>query len=84
MTTEEMKTELERAFTERQDLTRKAECLRHRLRSYGRAFATLADAPFDADQRALAERAPDLSADWQALKRCLERIDELNRLLDLT
>ena len=82
MTQQEMQTEHERAFTERGKLTKQADCLRYRLRTYGNAFATLADEPFREDLREIAERAPDLSADWKELNRILSRIDEINRLLE--
>ena len=83
MTTDEVRTELERAFTERRELTMKTKCLRHRLLTYGRAFAALADSPFEPEHRNVADRASDLREDWKALKQALQRIDELNKLLDM-
>ena len=83
MTEEEVRQDKGAAFVERQELTAKAECLRHRLRTYGRAFLELADEPFDEECRAVAVRATDLSKDWKDLKRVLARIAELNRFLDL-
>ena len=38
------------------------DCLRYRRRTYGTAFAKLADKPFEEDLRARVENAPDLSA----------------------
>ena len=83
MTDDDVRRDRGEAFTEREDLTAKADCLRHRLRTYGRAFHHLADQPFDADSRKAADRATDLREDWTALQRVLARIDELNRFLDL-
>ena len=83
MTDEEVQNEFDSAYLERRDLTAKAECLRHRLRTYGRAFLEISDNPFDEESRRTADRATDLSKDWADLKRVLERVSELNRFLDL-
>lgn len=83
MTNEEVREERGQAFTEREELTAKADCLRHRLRTYGRAFHHLADQPFDPDTRKTADRASDLREDWADLRRTLDRVDELSRFLDL-
>ena len=82
MTKEEMQTEYERAFTERSELTKKADCLRFRLRTYGTAYAKLAEEPFEGELRERVKNAPDLAADWKSLSYALERIGDLNRLLD--
>lgn len=83
MTRDEVNSEIGRAFVERQELTKEADCLRHRLRTYGRAYAALADSPFEQENRDIAERATDLRTDWADLKKALDRIAELNKLLDL-
>ena len=83
MTRDEMDAEIGRALRERQELTAKAECLRHLLRTYGRAYAALADSPFEEKNREIADRAVDLRSHWDDLKETLDRIAELNRLLDL-
>ncbi len=84
MTDDEARREKDAAFLERRDLTEKAKCLRHRLRTYGRAFLELADSPLDEQNRQFAEKATDLREDWADLKRALARIDELNKFLDLS
>lgn len=83
MTRQEQDAELGSAFRERQELTKTADCLRHRLRTYGRAYAALADSPFDQKHRDIVDRATDLRSDWTDLKETLDRIAELNKLLDL-
>lgn len=83
MTQNEVNSELGRAFVERQELTKKADCLRHRLRTYGRAYTALADSPFEQKHRDIADRASELRSDWTNLKETLDRIAELNKLLDL-
>ena len=83
MTRDEMDKEIGGAFAERTELTKKADCLRFRLRTYGRAFSELAERPFDPAIRETAAKAPDLRADWAELARTLDRIDELSKLLDL-
>ena len=83
MTRDEMDKEIGGAFAEREELARKIKCLRFRLRTYGSAFVTLADSPFEDDMRKIADQAPDLSVDWKDLKKALERTDELSKLLDL-
>ena len=84
MTKDEIDKEVGRAFEERRRLTEKLECLRYRLRTYGGAYVTLADSPFEQDLRETADRSPDLREDWEKLKKSLQRIDELNRLLGLS
>ena len=69
MTRDEMDLEIGRAFAERDELANKIECLRYRLRTYGKAFAALADSPFEGQMRELADKAPNLSADWADLKK---------------
>ena len=83
MTKQEMQTELQRAFTERSELTKKSECLRFRLRSYGSAYAELADDPYSENLRERVKNAPNLADDWEDLKNTLERIEQLNKVLDL-
>ena len=83
MTRDEAEKEVGGAFVERQRLTKTANCLRHRLRTYGRAYAALADSPFEQEHRDIAARATDLRSDWDDLKKTLDRIAELNKLLDL-
>lgn len=83
MTKDEMDKEIGGAFAERAQLTKKADCLRFRLRTYGRAFAELADSPFDPAIQDTAGKAPDLREDRDELARTLNRIGELNKLLDL-
>ena len=58
MTRDEMDKEIGGAFAERTELTKKADCLRFRLRTYGRAFSELAERPFDPAIRETAAKAP--------------------------
>ena len=83
MTDEEVQDEFDNAYLERRDLMAKAECLRHRLRTYRCVFLQAADDPFDEENRSTADRAADFSKDWADLKRVLDSISELNRFLDL-
>ena len=83
MTRDEENREIGGAFRERRQLTKTADCLRHRLRTYGRAYVALAGAPFDQKHRDIAARATDLREDWKDLREALDQIDELNKLLDL-
>lgn len=82
MTDDDVRKDRGDAFAERENATAKMDCLRHRLRTYGRAFHELAENPFDAQSREIADKATDLREDWANLKRILERIDDLNRFLD--
>ncbi len=82
MTQDEMSLEIGRAHEERERLTKKVECLRYRLRTYGRAYVELADNPFEQECRDRAAQAPDLRDDWKEMGRALQRLDELNKLLE--
>ena len=82
MPRDEVRKDRGEAFTEREDLASQVKCLRHRLRTYGRAYAALADSPFEQKHRDVAARATDLREDWRDLQEALDQIDELNKLLD--
>ena len=81
MTSEEMESEIGRAFIERRELTKKIECLEHRLRTVGKAATELADNPLYAEAEAVMESASDVRQDFKDLKAALQRLRELNRIL---
>ena len=82
MTQDEVNFAVGHAHQERQRLAKKVECLRYRWRTYGRAYAELADSPFEQEHRDRADQALDLRDDWKVLKLSLQRIEELNKLLE--
>ncbi len=64
------------------NISKKIDCLEHRLRTTGKAAVTLADNPLHQQSESALESASDVREDFAELKRGLARLRELNRLLN--
>lgn len=81
MTQEEVDAEVGRAFREKQGLVKKIACLQDRIRRITSAASTLAGNPIHAESLEIMDGASDIREDVAEIRRCKERVAEIDRLL---